>query len=43
MLWDPILGNIEKTLIGHEGSVNCLCYDPNKNHLFSGSNDKTIK
>jgi hypothetical protein len=36
-------GRLLKTLIGHTGNVNSVCFHPVKNMLASGSSDKTIK
>ena len=35
--------NVERTMKGHNATVNCLCYLKTENLLASGSGDKTIK
>eukprot|EP01046_Picozoa_sp_COSAG06_P011741 COSAG06_NODE_674_length_13168_cov_694.183641_7_plen_114_part_00 len=32
-----------QTLVGHQGPVNALTFDPETKTLFSGSSDRTIK
>ena len=41
-IWDIATGKCERTLLGHENSVNALCLLPG-NKIASGLSDNTIK
>ena len=42
-LWDVETGECIKTLMGHTGEVNSVCYSPDGKYIASGSKDETIK
>jgi len=42
-LWNPINGQIIRTLTGHKDAVNSIAFSPDGQILASGSNDMTIK
>src|SRR6185503_14064641 len=42
-LWDVQTGALQRTLIGHQGSVYSIAFSPDGSTIVSGSNDDTIK
>lgn len=42
-LRDPLTGEVQRTLEGHEGAVTCLQVDNANNLIISGSEDRTLR
>ena len=42
-LWDAVTGACVRTLEGHGGGVNSVCFSPDGRRLASGSNDRTVR
>jgi WD40 repeat protein len=42
-LWDPTLGALKKTLVGHSDSIWSVAFSPDSRLLASGSSDNTIQ
>lgn len=42
-IWNTVLGSCLMTLSGHDNWVNGLAFHPNGIHLYSVSDDKTIR
>ena len=42
-IWKAENGKIIGTGSGHKGSIFCLKFDPQREHIYSGSDDRSVR